>query len=326
MMYTKTIAAKNDTSAMTVLGASNFNKLTTYEVDSAFDLLKAEVPANRQSEWHSKLNVRRDHNWYGGGLTKGDQVLEAIEKVDDCLSSGAITKLKMLQAPLYTKAVARETKRRRKRVRGDFGNEVDIHEVRQGRMDRAWTRTKFVDRETQGSKNVLILLNASMSVMITPNQSEWRSATLMAINDALVKMGKSVSISLMWSSQGVYRDAQADGELCFHYAPLKTSDSYMSPKHLATYTSAAFIRLLTLSKFYNMAGRKVSGGYGNPVSTYKHLPYPAMKMREAGQHVVVVGQCFNENTAKSVLEKAIAQIENKDATPKDQTREEMLGG
>jgi hypothetical protein len=234
--------------------------------------------------------------------------MSAITELKPVIWEGTLKKLKSLKAPVNKKAVAREMKRKRKRCRGDVGNEVDIHMVRQGQLDRAWTRMRFEEREVHGSKHVHLVVNCSMHSGITPDQAEWRSAMLIAVHDELVRLGKSVSISLTWPSRSPF--ARSDSATLYHfYAPIKTSGQVMSQRHLAAYTSAAFTRLFMLSRFHNLPGRPCDWSYGAPASLdYDTLPFPVKIQQERGQHIVLLHACFNQSTAESTIEKIIAQV------------------
>ena len=131
---------------------------------------------------------------------------------------------------------------------------------------------------------------------------------LIAVHDELVRLGKSVSISLTWPSRSPF--AQSDHATLYHfYAPIKTSGQVMSQRHLAAYTSAAFTRLFMLSRFHNLPGRPCDYGYGAPASLdYDTLPFPVKIQQERGQHIVLLHACFNQSTAESTIEKVIAQV------------------
>lgn len=298
-------------------------RATTYWWDSATELFEEEVPSGTMHSWLKKRNLDREYGWFNGQYHHANEVLPAMKEVAKPLWEPAMNKQKMISAPINKVAAARVTKRRRKRIRGDYGNELDIHEVNQGRVDRAWTRTKFVDREVHESKHVTILVNASMSAMVKASSAEWRTAALLQIHDELVRMGKSVEVAVYWSTKGSFRDSGTN--INFFYIPVKKAGQSLSRKHLAMYTSATYARLIALNKAFNMTGRPVVNGYGFPFSSYESIPYPAQQMKEKGHHVVIVSQCFSQSAANSAVEKAILQVQKKDATPEAMSARQQQG-
>jgi hypothetical protein len=323
-MRTTEYKAKAKTS--TTWGAVFTDKVVTYEVESAFDLMDEEMPKSTEWNWNYKFKERRHSGWFNGELKLGHQVIEAVKNITPDIYEGTLKKLKQLKAPANKKAVAREMKRKRKRSRGDMGNEVDIHAVRQGHADTAWTKMKFVERSVHGSKHVHLVVNCSMHSGIKPYQAEWRSAMLIAVHDELVRLGKSVSISLTWPSQGCF-DGDRSHNLYHFYAPIKNSNEMMSQRHLAAYTSAAFTRLFMLSRFHNLPGRRVSGGYGRPASlSYDTLPFPVKRQLEMGQHIVLLHACFDKENAERTIEKVVKQIQDADTGIEKESTEQLLGG
>jgi len=288
----------------------------TYEVESAFEVINEPMPASTMPEWNMKMGQRRERGWFNGDTAFAGEVLKQFEVLHPFLWEDALQKVSELSAPMNKKALKREVKRKRKRCKGDFGNEVDIHAVRQGHMDRAWSRTKFVERDIHGSKHVTLLVNCGMHSGITAEQAEWRTAAVIETHDALVKMGKSVEIVLIWALSRPYR-TYLPSATHFFYAPLKNAGTHMSPKHLAMYTSASFIRLLMLNRFVNLPGHQVNYGYGHALNSYTSLPWRAQQMKNAGHHVVTIGQCFHKTTAEQVIEAVVKQVKDADASPRD---------
>ena len=82
---------------------------------------------------------------------------------------------------------------RRRRTRGDFGNEVDMQRVYSGQLDRAWSRTKRDSIKT-GRKNITLICSVGNTYKVPAEEFLWRGAAACALTDALEKAGYRVQI------------------------------------------------------------------------------------------------------------------------------------
>lgn len=82
---------------------------------------------------------------------------------------------------------------RRRRTRGDQGDEVDMQAVWRGDLSRAWTRTR---RQTRAGTNraVTLMCMLSDSCGVTADTLFWRGASVLKLADALTSSGYSVAI------------------------------------------------------------------------------------------------------------------------------------
>ena len=82
---------------------------------------------------------------------------------------------------------------RRRRTRGDQGDEVDMQAVWRGDLSRAWTRTRRMSRAgTNRTINLMVMLGDSASV--SSDKLFWRGASVLKLADALVTSGYNVGI------------------------------------------------------------------------------------------------------------------------------------
>jgi hypothetical protein len=196
-----------------------------------------------------------------------------------------------------------EVNRRRKRVRAAFGNELDIHAVNQGRMDRAWDATRVIELETVGNKLVHIVVNMSASASVAVEAGLWRGAAVMRIFDVLQRMGKSVAISGDFASRGMFDivGGMASIRLKAYGEPLRSD-------RLAAAVTLGFGRSFLLRKAVDShPTRKAVFGRGQTVDDYSLWTQAAEQDKANGGAVVVIGQCFNKSQAQQVVDKFIAQ-------------------
>jgi hypothetical protein len=197
-----------------------------------------------------------------------------------------------------------ETVSRRKRRKRDMGNEVDIHEVRQGRLDRAWTRTEKIALPTVGNKLVHIDINLSAAAGVSLEDMLWRGAVVLRIYDALTKMGKSVSISGYYASYHLWGMDRIGMVSC----KIKDYGEPMSTAKLAAMVHGAFFRTFLMGNgAMQHPEYTADSGRGWPVDDSRLRCSDAEEDEARGGHVVHIGQCFSKHQADEVLSAFIDQ-------------------
>lgn len=276
------------------------------EAEHPLDLIEGVPPDSlAERERSEKLSTHKSASWHnisGSGL----DVVQAIQAGDSRFMDALIPKIARLKPPYSEEAVWRQTKRRRKRVRGDYGNELDIHEARQGRIDRAWTRTRFELRDDQDSRHVNLVINCSLHCGIDAiREADWRSAAVLAIYDELVRAGKSVAIYMMWTCTDIF--AKQSRVLNTMMVPVKRLGEQMSQYHVASYVSAAFTRNVMMYCFANLiAGKRPGWGYGIPQNV-NVMSRSLREMRKKGMYVIYMPHAFCEQQARQAVEDVVRQ-------------------
>lgn len=81
---------------------------------------------------------------------------------------------------------------RRRRQRGDQGDEVDMQAVWRGNLSQAWTRTRRMARP--GARSVSLLINLGGLGNVTADELFWRGAAALRVAGSLVDAGYTVAI------------------------------------------------------------------------------------------------------------------------------------
>src|SRR5690606_24628605 len=68
---------------------------------------------------------------------------------------------------------------RRRKVNGDFGDDIDIHKVMSGQLSTAWRKRGAQPRV--GIKNIRIMVNISMNNQVTSKQAVWRGVAALSL-------------------------------------------------------------------------------------------------------------------------------------------------
>lgn len=219
-----------------------------------------------------------------------------------------LAKLDSIELPAAAQRV--EIKRKRRRVKGDFGNEVDIHAIRQGKLDTAWTRTVMEQRETVGNRLVHVVINMAARSTDYFDDALWAGAAVLRIYEALTSMGKSVAITMTSGTHNRY----STGEMSFVSCRVKNYGEPMDTVKLASLVNLGFYRMYLmrhLAACHPTLRRRYDGGM--PADTYAVLPWSAQMDKEAGAAVVMIGRCYSESAAKQIVANFMAQYINPDA-------------
>lgn len=226
-----------------------------------------------------------------------------------------------------------EMKARRKRRRGEFGNELDIHEVNQGRSDRAWDQVHKEVVPTQGNRLVHMIVDLSANAGVAARDAFYRGAAALRIYDALQRMGKSIAISAYYSAVQNYhphltvvngkRFAGKSGALMASVR-VKEYGQPLDEDRLAAVLSMPFLRHCLFTAPYRGTGISEQSHLGFPVSDYNLLTDAAQQDVNVGGSTVVIGQAFTRTMAQQTVDKFLETYVKADAKVDGFTAKEMM--
>ena len=157
--------------------------------DGLQDVEKAEVPEIHQHKWeglcrHDSGNTNR--SWWG--VSGGSKNFRAVARKGYPEGVAAVRKL---AGTIHSK-LKRPKVLRRKRTKGEFGDEIDIHAVNMGSLDRAWTRTQRAPRV--GKKKITLLVQVGANAGVHADNMFWGPVTALVLAEELVKARYAVEI------------------------------------------------------------------------------------------------------------------------------------
>ncbi len=117
---------------------------------------------------------------------------------------------------------------RRRRKRGDQGDELDIHAVYAGHLDNAWWRAQRAARA--GRKNVTIIAPVNIACQYSTDDVFWRGACVAKLADMLSDAGYNVSFVGAIISTGIDNGYTTD---MLHTVDLKTASQPLDVPNLA---------------------------------------------------------------------------------------------
>lgn len=196
---------------------------------------------------------------------------------------------------------------RRRRVRSDQGDELDMQAVYRGDISRAWSRTKRQSRTSVRSVSIVIDLCGNAN--ITSDQLFWRGAAGLRLANELTNAGYSVAI---YGAAGAVEIDSDCNERLAQFVEIKSEDSPLDMDRLASLTClAGFFRTSLFTGIIWAAdklGKRVHGGLGRSTNSIiaegiKALPIP----QEA---IIQPSTVKNKESAEAWLKSVLEQIAN----------------
>ena len=194
---------------------------------------------------------------------------------------------------------------RRRRVRSDAGDELDMQAVWRGDLNRAWTRTRRANRV--GTRSVTIVIDLCASAGVSSDKLFWRGASALRLAQLLTESGYSVAL---YGGFGGNR-CDSTGKLAIgQLVEIKSQDAPLDMDKLAALTAmAGFFRTSLFTGIHyacDQYGQGVDYGLGTPGP--EHLA-AAVKMLPIPQNAIIQKNVLNEEAANKWIDEALKQIE-----------------
>jgi len=175
---------------------------------------------------------------------------------------------------------------KRKKVHREFGNEIDIHKVYQGKLDTAWTATQRVEID-QEHHLVTILIDIGGNCNIDAMKALWTAVACLKFVEVLEAAGKQIQVIV----GGVANQVAGVSDMSISMVVKKYSE-HLNIERLAAmcqigyYRSAGFAAKLISEKTCNAGlGRSVDFSLG--FNNFK-LPIPLHDEYKAGKTKIVL--------------------------------------
>lgn len=183
-------------------------KFISVHFDSILDLLDYQTPWNK-SVWDEHVvggTNNGSFEWLGPTNPTSHEVVEHALKGDHELYNEwlkpMISKLREATGRHRRDYQQMITRTRRVPTWNGFGDELDIHRVYQGQLDKAWRRT-IREEAAHETKLVTLFIQTGGLGMESAKASLWRAAVAILLMEDLVNAGKSVKLVAGAYSDGV---------------------------------------------------------------------------------------------------------------------------
>jgi hypothetical protein len=253
------------------------------DVESFLESVQAGPGRPDNQEAFDDYFERDRASWYGAGCATGKDVLQLVR---NGWPDGSKMVAELLEKT--TAATAVPLDRRRRLVRTDQGDSLDIHSVYRGQLDRAWTRA--VRKTTRGPQRVSILANMLCSGLDAAAVLAWRGAAAVAIADRLTASGYQVRIVVGFGGQ-------CRGETVSCRITVKDHGSPLDEATAAAVTCPGFFRAL---------GHAWTAGH-HP----RNISSPSMSVAQCSiepDEIVLSHEIKDERTAVAAIDSTIGRV------------------
>jgi hypothetical protein len=207
---------------------------------------------------------------------------------------------------------------KRRRVRRDFGDHVDIHRVYAGDLNRAWLATERRIQHGLGRDHVTILVANCGSASRSLSQMFWRGAAASALARMFESSGRRVQIVGFMYSKGTYRKAPR-GYNAVSFV-LKEYDAPLDLNRVAATTAlAGFLRIWGFRAELSLPD-EVCSTFGQEANVKAGYVKDAKKLPEklrrfcGSEGTIVIDGVWSQKQAQSLLDKTAAEFAGKGVT------------
>jgi hypothetical protein len=201
------------------------------------------------------------------------------------------------------------TSLRKKRVRGDQGDELDIHAVYRGDLSRAWTKSKRQNK-LGGMRSIALVCNLSCNAGENASKLFYRGASVLKLAEALSEAGYSVSIYGGAGSCDIGRNNS--GVSLAQFVEIKAEDHALDVSSLASliampaYKRVQFHGGLVVES--DLRGMECRDGLGsNSTATMVE----GIKKLPISENAFVQPEVNTKESAEAWIDSVMAQIEPK---------------
>lgn len=275
--------------------------------DSVASMMSLEVtPVNRRVDRMNDYGDKPDRYWWGIDGTRED----VKRVVRDGWPEGE-RKMREDLGDLNSLIPRVRTKKRRK-VRRDQGNELDIHRVLAGDLPRAWNTTQKVEvfPGKKRGKHVTIAIQLFAACVYSGEQLFWKGATALMLAEQLTRAGYVVEILGAFCCTELTADTS---KLHIVSVTLKSFDQRLNP--------ASVIVTTALSGF--VRGPLWTALCGLPYQIHPRMGLLARnalrrwippRIQKNADHIVYVDEVYSRDAAKQFIENRAADLLKKETT------------
>ena len=258
---------------------------------SLIDLLD-DTFKNKYNEqlWKGYSNgYHNDQSWWG---IKG-----GIPAVENAIRNGWSEGLEKARAALDKVEVPRFQSIKRRKMRGDFGDEIDMQSVYSGNLDRAWTRTRRQMSPSRSPKRITIIVDSALSSSVDARNAFWTGAVALRLNDALQESGRNVQIVSTFTCQypGEYVNCPT--------VVLKDYADPLEPEVIAATLSLAGFARSTMFRAAALFEKDINSSWGFPV----HMFIPK-QFRESSDSVFLISDIWSKEAAEKKIAEMVKEI------------------
>jgi hypothetical protein len=271
--------------------------------DSPLDMLELRPSPNNEA-------LSRQHMEMGGG---GWSKCKGREEFNAILRGGArefvASTLRKMDTLTVEKPVVESLINviKRQRCVADSGDELDFAAWRRNDLDRAWSTTRRVVRETKRNRAACLFVNLTVSGDVHADSLEWRSAAFAKIVQTLTAASWATEVVVGSTTRETFADSSDRLGISFTAKP---SIMPLSLERLVLQTSAAWLRYCVFEAMTsNDAGLRVDNDYGYPL--YSTIPPYVARMFGRGYKIIQIpGSSLSQGGAQDAINSTLREVQS----------------
>ena len=195
---------------------------------------------------------------------------------------------------------------RRRAIRGPQGDELDIHSVRSGNLDRAWRRTHKIEKKGK-AKRITILYNTPIYGSQSASVAFYGPAVAAVLCEKLNQAKVSIEIISMDWTGSMWKDNASGVMKDLTIVRIKNTNAPLSLAALAATATAGFTRSALFGA--QLASElPCARGMGGRDQNCSDELIRATLQRPAGE-AIIVPKIYDEQTAINFITKTIKEFE-----------------
>ncbi len=197
---------------------------------------------------------------------------------------------------------------KRRRTRGGFGDELDIHKVYQGNLDIAWSRTERVVVDSVHTLTT-IFIDIGGNSNVDAESTLWRAAIITRLVEELEAAGKSVKVVVGAAVARLFTSYRGTPAMSTVSAVVKEFNQPLTIDRLAAMTHIGFYRSFGFA-CKQIFPYKCNACLGVSISVEKCIPLQLQEEVDAGHtRFIHIGRATSLEDAQQGLQSAYKQLE-----------------
>lgn len=250
-------------------------------------------------EYHS------NPDWFGGTSQYTRDVLsKSVDGDHNLYRSSLVPMIDQLNQLIQIKDNINEVPiLRRKKVNKQFGDELDIHKVYQGKLDTAWRTTERVEFD-QEHHLITLLIDIGGNCNIDAKDTLWVAASCLKVVSDIERSGKSVQIIVGGAATTVTTNGSDMTVTC----TVKKYNEHLSVERLAAMSHIGFYRSACfIGKTLNQ--EKLQWNLGYSATLQQLVPIPIQDEINNGKTKIVnIPKALNLDQAVRSIKRAEADL------------------
>ena len=278
-------------------------KLITLYYEGVEELIRHHDKPSEANRYHwSSTNgdhggVKENMRWYG---------TPSVRDVIPTIRKGHPEAARRMEAMMnrYTLRTPKGQRHRRRARREAQGDELDIHAVNNGRLDRAWRRSRKVDLKRGRARRITLIFQAG--VMAGQDQADLFYTPVAAAVLAQKLSSARVATEIIYT--GCSRGTLANGQSVATIVRVKPPEAPLNIGALAATTLGGYYRLLCFGARMTEE-KQVSYGLGRTTNVLEIDPTAYDRFKRDDSRMVIVPLLKSDAQVEEFITETIKEVE-----------------